>query len=124
MPQLLFSYQGQIGVKQFWMGLLTGLASTIALATIVGLVLAIGLAVAGASPQTQETAVFSGSYVVVAYAIFTQLAVTVKRCHARGRSGWWCLLTLIPFVGLAWLVFDLGFPHGARDREAGKTNPV
>ena len=106
MPQLLFSYQGQIGVKQFWMGLLTGLASTIALATIVGLVLAIGLAVAGASPQTQETAVFSGSSVVVAYAIFTQLAVTVKRCHARGRSGWWCLLTLIPFVGLAWLVLD------------------
>jgi uncharacterized membrane protein YhaH (DUF805 family) len=114
-PKLLFSYDGQIGIKQFWLGLLGALASTVALAVVVGLVLGIGLIVVGASPETQEWTVWGSSIFVAGYAAFTQLAVTVKRCHARGRSGWWCLLMLIPFVGLAWLVFYLGVPHGSND---------
>ena len=111
MPQLLFSYDGQIGVRQFWLGLLGGLATTIALAVVVGLVLGIAFIVSGASIQTQELVTTAGGLLVAGYAVFTQLAVTVKRCHARGRSGWWCLITLIPFVGLAWLILDLGIPR-------------
>lgn len=118
MPQLLFSYQGQIGVKQFWLGLAGGLASTIALATLVGLVLGVGLAVSGAGPETEGVVITAASLLVAAYAVYTQLAVTVKRCHARGRSGWWCLITLIPFVGLAWLVLDLGVSHAPRDHQS------
>ena len=116
MPKLLFSYEGQIGIKQFWLGLLSVLASTIALATAVGLVLGVGLALSGATEQAQEYAVFGGTFLVVGYAICTQLAVTVKRCKDRGRSGWCALLTLIPFVGLVWLVVDLGLLRGASDR--------
>lgn len=116
MPKLLFSYQGQIGLKQFWLGLLGGLASTVLLATLVGLVLGVGLAVSGADAQTQAVAVYGGTFLVVGYAIYTQLAVTLKRCKDRGRSGWWCLLTLIPFVGLLWLIVDLGLRRGASDK--------
>lgn len=116
MPKLLFSYEGQIGIKQFWLGLLSVLASTIALATIVGLVLGVGLALSGASQEAQEFAVVAGTFLVVGYAICTQLAVTVKRCKDRGRSGWYALLTLIPFVGLVWLVVDLGLQRGASDK--------
>ena len=31
------------------------------------------------------------------------LAVSVRRLHDSGRSGWWILINLIPFVG--WIVF-------------------
>jgi uncharacterized membrane protein YhaH (DUF805 family) len=117
-PKLLFSYEGQIGIKQFWLGLLSVLASTIALATVVGLVLGVGLALSGASQEAQEYAVIGGTFLVVGYAICTQLAVTVKRCKDRGRSGWCALLTLIPFVGLVWLVVDLGLQRGASDKAA------
>ncbi len=33
------------------------------------------------------------------------LAVTVRRLHDVGMSGWWLLLGLIPFVGLILLIF-------------------
>lgn len=116
MPKLLFSYDGQIGIKQFWLGLLSVLATTVLLATIVGVVLGVGLALTGASPDMQEAAVFGGTLVVVAYAVCTQLAVTVKRCKDQGRSGWYALLTLIPFVGLVWLICDLGVRRGSAEK--------
>jgi len=32
--------------------------------------------------------------------IIPSIAVTVRRLHDMGRSGWWLLLWLIPFVGV------------------------
>jgi uncharacterized membrane protein YhaH (DUF805 family) len=116
-PALLFSYEGRIGVKQFWLGLLTGLASTIALSVLVGIVIGIGTILMGASVEQQQGFVLAGTVLVMGYAVYTQLAVTVKRCHDQGRSGWWCLLMLVPFVGLAWLVLDLGTQRGTPSQD-------
>ena len=111
-PELLFSYEGRIGVKQFWLGLLSGLATSVALACIVGLVIGIGSVAFGLGYEEQQLLTIAGAVFVTGYAVYTQLAVTVKRCHDRGRSGWWCLLTLIPFIGLLWLILDLGMQRG------------
>jgi len=48
---------------------------------------------------------------VVTLAIFLpNLAVTVRRLHDTGRSGWWLLIVFIPFVGglilFVFLLFD------------------
>lgn len=32
------------------------------------------------------------------------LAVGARRLHDTGRSGWWWLILLIPFIGFIWLV--------------------
>ena len=32
------------------------------------------------------------------------LAVSVRRLHDTGRSGWWILISLIPVVGAIWLI--------------------
>jgi uncharacterized membrane protein YhaH (DUF805 family) len=121
MSKLLFSYDGAIGVKQFWMGLLGGLATTMALAAALGLIMGLSFALFSVPPYLQERTIIAASVLIAAYAIMTQLAVTIKRCHDRGRSGWWCLLTLVPFVGLAWVVFDLGMTPGlAKPVESGK----
>lgn len=124
MPELLFSLEGRIGVKQFWLGLLSGLASTIALAMGIGLVVAIGLIATDAGPETAEWATFIASGVVVAYAVFTQLAVTVKRCHDSGRSGWWSLMSLIPFVGLVWVILELGLPSKVKAKGLALLKPT
>ena len=42
------------------------------------------------------------------------VALHVKRCHDRGKSGWWCLLLVIPLVGLIWAIVDLGILEGDR----------
>jgi uncharacterized membrane protein YhaH (DUF805 family) len=112
MPQLLFSYEGRIGVKQFWIALVSGLASVLALSTVVGLVIGIGSIVLGLSVETQQLATVVGAALITGYAIYVQLAITVKRCHDQGRSGWWSLLTLVPGIGLVWLVLDLGTQRG------------
>ncbi len=44
----------------------------------------------------------------------------IKRCHDRGKSGWWCLLLAIPIVGLIWAIVDLGILEGTPgDNEYG-----
>jgi uncharacterized membrane protein YhaH (DUF805 family) len=37
------------------------------------------------------------------------LAISVKRCHDRGRSGWFLLANLIPIFGSPWVLVELGF---------------
>lgn len=46
-------------------------------------------------------------YVYLLYALFVlvpSLAVDFRRLHDTGRSGWWLLIALIPFVGGIWLL--------------------
>lgn len=53
------------------------------------------------------------------------LAVTVRRLHDTGKSGWWCLLGLIPIVGTIWLIVLLataGGPDENRYRPAPAEN--
>lgn len=45
-------------------------------------------------------------YMLYALAIIVpSLAVSVRRLHDIGRSGWWLLIALIPFGGIVLLVF-------------------
>ncbi len=46
--------------------------------------------------------------------ILPALGVAVRRMHDIGRSGWWVLVSLIPFIG--WLIFIW---FATRDGEAG-----
>lgn len=53
--------------------------------------------------------VFMVIYVIAA--IWPNLAVGIKRCHDRDRSGWFLLIGLVPFLNL-WLLVELGFLRG------------
>lgn len=44
-------------------------------------------------------------------AIWPNLAVSIKRCHDRGRSGWFILVGLIPILNI-WVLVELGFLRG------------
>ena len=41
------------------------------------------------------------------------IAVSVKRWHDRGKSGWWVLINLVPFVGWIWALVENGFLRGS-----------
>ncbi len=43
---------------------------------------------------------------------FAGIMMHIKRCHDRGKSGWWCLLLFIPIIGFIWAVIDLGILPG------------
>jgi len=45
-------------------------------------------------------------------AIWIYFAVGVKRLHDRDKSGWWFLISLIPIIGVIWMIVDLGLLKG------------
>lgn len=40
------------------------------------------------------------------------VAVSVKRLHDRGKSGWWMLLAAVPYVGWVWYIVEVGLLDG------------
>ncbi len=44
--------------------------------------------------------------------VWPSCAISVKRLHDRGKSGWWLLFALIPIVGVLWLSIEMGFFRG------------
>lgn len=55
--------------------------------------------------------------------IIPSIAVAIRRLHDTGRSGWWFLIVLVPFVGgLVLLVFML-LPSEAGENKWGP-NPI
>ena len=46
--------------------------------------------------------------------IWPALAVSIKRWHDRGKSGWWMLIFLIPIIGWIWGFVELGIIEGTR----------
>ena len=91
-PKFLFlSFDGRINRQPFWLG-------------VIALLIANGIVFA----------IFQAwlAWLIRLALVYPALAVSVKRCHDRGKSGWWCLLLLIPFVGAVWAVIDLGLLTG------------
>ena len=108
---LLFSFKGRIGRAKFW---LTNLGVTVISAILGGLIGAMGgqaPAIAGQPPQLAPAAIV-GLLVIMIPVLWASLAIGAKRCHDRGRSGWFQLIVLIPIIGGIWLLVELGFLRG------------
>jgi uncharacterized membrane protein YhaH (DUF805 family) len=65
-------------------------------------------------------------YVLVALALLLpNLAVTVRRLHDTGRSGWWILIALVPIVGsIVLLVFMLLASEGPNQWGSAPDGPA
>ena len=66
------------------------------------------------------------NYVAIAGLIFLwpALAIQTKRWHDRNKSGWWCLIMLIPYIGPIWAGIENGLLLGTDgENEFGK-NPL
>ncbi len=89
---LYLDFNGRINRKPFWIGMVILFLANLIISAILG----------GFLLQL----VF---WIVIAY---PSIAVSAKRCHDRGKSAWWCLLFLIPLVGVVWAIIDLGILEG------------
>jgi uncharacterized membrane protein YhaH (DUF805 family) len=65
-------------------------------------------------------------YAIVGLALLLpNLAVLVRRLHDTGRSGWWVLIALIPFVGgIVLLVFTLMASEGPNQWGSAPDGPA
>ena len=95
---LLLQFDGRLSRRAWWLwGVLLPLGLGLYLTTV--------LRVAGASAQGTEIA-------INLLLLWPTVAVSIKRWHDRGKSGWWVLLALVPWVGWLWVLIENGLLCG------------
>lgn len=104
--QIFFSFDGRIGRRQYWVALVLILLPMIITGSLAAMV---------AVSSGQRLLYIWLVLLVMSFIplLWASLAVTVKRCHDLNWSGWWGLLSLVPYLG-ALVVVTLGFLRGTR----------
>jgi uncharacterized membrane protein YhaH (DUF805 family) len=120
----LFSFQGRVTRQDYWLyhlGLILG---------IIALSIVVGLGGAGLGVRNPEVPAMIVGGVVLLICLWPFWAVGVKRCHDRGKSGWWYLGWsiggAIPYLGFLislWALVELGFLDGTQGTNAYGPSP-
>lgn len=102
---LLFSFSGEVDRQQFWIG-----------GAAIGVIILLAMKFAGG------LAIQLGAVLLVGW---MTLALAIKRARARGRPLWWLLISLVPFVGAFWFMWEFGIRANASEpRKSGLTRPT
>lgn len=118
-----FDYSGRARRKEFWIYLLAQLL-------VVGALFAVEVNLGWFD---RELGIGPLTGLCLALTFPTTLALTVRRLHDTGKSGWWYLVVLIPFAGsfmlLGFMIVDgtHGDNHYGQDplsRESKSIEPV
>lgn len=107
---LLFSFDGRIRRRTFW---LTNLAVA---GGIYALVFAFAL-LAYLAFDEQQASMVGGLVMGVVFVVYVpllwvSLALQVKRWHDRGKGGAWVFINFVPLIGPLWALAELGFLRG------------
>jgi len=101
--RFFFSFNGRLGRSDYWLkGILP----------LCGILILIGLC-RSLDPLGHELQIILGiAYLTLAFIyIWASLAIQVKRCHDRNRTGWFLLIGCIPLLQL-WPCIEMGFLKG------------
>ncbi|MFJ7589663.1 DUF805 domain-containing protein [Streptomyces sp. NPDC097617] len=101
-------FSGRARRQEYWMFFLFNVAAII--------VVAILDAVLGTSPWLYAL-YFLGTFL-------PNLAVTVRRLHDSGKSGWWIFIGAVPVVGLIWIIVLLATAGQPQPNEYGQDPKV
>lgn len=113
---ILFSFDGRIPRRVYWgatIGSTVVFYGIIFAAAFLGGTLGDSGMSSGAAPAEAASA-FVGLVLLVLFIpmIWISLAIQVKRWHDRGKSGWWVLINLIPWIGALWAFIETGCLRG------------
>jgi uncharacterized membrane protein YhaH (DUF805 family) len=106
--QLFFGFQGRIRRLHYWGA---SLAQCV-LAALAAFVIEVWFPrERGAPAEPAAMALLAILYVV---ALWSSLAVQIKRWHDRDKNGVWVLINLIPILGGIWALVENGFLDGTQ----------
>ncbi len=95
---LLFQFNGRINRAKFWAG--------------IGVIYVVLIIVAVLASVMNSAAGWTIYGLVALVALWPGLAISIKRWHDRGKSGWWVLIGFIPLIGFWWVLIECGFLKG------------
>ncbi|WP_417347574.1 DUF805 domain-containing protein [Ferrimonas sp.] len=110
--QRCLQFRGRSRRTEYWMFVLINILVAIAIA-FVDLTL-------GTVDEQTGTGTFSTLYSLIVF--LPTLALTVRRLHDTGRTGWWVLISLIPIVGVIVLLVFMVLDGEPGDNDFG-ANP-
>ena len=113
--KFLFSFQGRISRYQYWVQFILPYVVLAAVVSVIDLITGM---------YNAQTGVGLLSTILSLLVIWPSLAIHVKRCHDRDRSGWFLLIALIPIVGAIWLFVELGCLRGSVGDNRFGADPV
>ncbi|CZF83236.1 Inner membrane protein YhaH [Grimontia celer] len=132
--QECFNYRGRTGREEFWMFNLFSLILAY-FATILDDILIsfryfrfeedYYASVTEGLAFTLNDIVFGPFYFVfITLSVFPALAITVRRLHDVGKSGWMMLLPLIPLIGTVWLIVLMLKNSDANENKFGQGTQI
>jgi uncharacterized membrane protein YhaH (DUF805 family) len=98
LKRLLLDPSGRVGRRGWW---LWGVAMPLGLALYFSVI----LRVFGLSARATDIA-------VNLLLVWPAVVISIKRWHDRGKSGWWVLVTVLPFIGWLWALIENGLLRG------------
>ena len=118
-------FSGRARRKEYWMFYLFNVIFSL-VAMLLNLVIVLGIGLGGFSPLS---IVYTASVVFVpivyAIAVFVPgLAVSVRRLHDIGKSGWYVLIILIPIAGPIWFLVLMCLDSQPGDNKYGPNPKV
>lgn len=101
-------FEGKATRSEYWYFFLANL--------IIGIILSIISGIIGDS-----NGILGSIYSLIVF--LPSLAVAVRRLHDTGRSGWWMLIILLPFIGWIWFFILMVLPSKSTKAPSLKTTP-
>jgi uncharacterized membrane protein YhaH (DUF805 family) len=107
--ELLFSFNGRIRRLHYWL-------AAIGAGFAYGILAAIGLMLGAMLSHGQGPGVIGMLIycVVMIAALWTGLALQIKRWHDRDKSWVWIFISFIPLIGAIWALVECGFLDGTQ----------
>jgi uncharacterized membrane protein YhaH (DUF805 family) len=102
-----FSFNGRIRRSLYWICQIAG-----GVLSTAGFYALTAIALQSKGNLAVASVVLLLSLVLMVLAIWSGLAVTVKRWHDRDKSGWWLFIAFLPLVGAIWALIECGFLDG------------
>lgn len=109
--QFLFSYQGRVGRKSYWLMVLLTLPFAAASWVING-------------GGWEHTPTDGPGVLALLPIIWPALVIQIKRWHDRDKSGWWCLINFIPLIGGIWTLVENGCLKGTVGENRFGADPI
>jgi len=95
---LLFSFDGRVNRGKFWLGVA-------AIYIVPWIIFVFGV-------MLDSAFLYWIGILVALIAIWPGIAISIKRWHDRGKSGWWIFIGFVPLIGPLWALIETGFLPG------------
>lgn len=108
-------FEGRASRSEYWYWVLALIVTSIILSVIEGAIIAPSIGFEPFDPEAGQPL----QLLMIMVVFLPSLAVSVRRLHDGGRSGWWIFIQLVPFVGSLILLWWYVLPGDQADNEFG-----